>query len=416
MNALAQNADQTPRHLNRRTSQISMSATIAMSEKAASLRRSGHDIVSLSLGELDFATPDRVVRAAAAAAQAGETRYTAADGTPAVKKAVQAKLLRDNGLNYPLNQIHVASGCKQVIYNAFAATIEPGDEVILFAPYWVSYADMVEFCGGKPVIVPTSPDSGFMPDPRALKAVLGPRTRWVLLNSPNNPTGAVYDPGLLASLAKIVAEWPDVQILSDEIYEHLIYEGEHRSPATLCPELQSRILVVNGVSKAYAMTGWRIGFAAGPEWLISGMAKVQSQTAGSSNSIAQAATAEALTGDQSLISEWRGALQRRRDLMIGILEESPRLRVIKGAGAFYVYADVSRCIGARTPQGQTIADDNGLANYLLESAGVATVAGDAFGMSPYLRLSFALDEAQIGKACRRIVSALANLVPAEETK
>lgn len=398
------------RHLNSRTDKINMSATIAMSERAARLRLAGKDIISLSLGELDFETPQRVVDAALAAARAGQTRYTAADGNPAVKQAVRAKLLRDNGLDYPAAQIHVASGCKQVIYNAMAATLEPGDEVILFSPYWVSYAEMVEFCGGRPVIVETTAENGFLPDPRALAAVLGPKTRWIILNSPNNPTGAVYSGELLQALADVALSCPAAMVMSDEIYEHLVYDGRHVSIANVAPAILPRLLVVNGVSKAYAMTGWRIGFGAGPRWLIDGMAKVQSQTAGSSNSIAQAAATEALAGDQNLVPLWCGMMHKRRDRMLDDLAATDRLRPIRGAGAFYVFADASRCIGAMTRAGTTIRSDTELAEYLLDAAGVATIPGVAFGASPYLRLSFTLDEERIETACRRIASACNQLV------
>lgn len=395
--------------LNRRTTQISLSATIAMSERAAQLRREGRDVVSLSLGELDFATPPRIIDAAQAAALVGETRYTAADGGPRIKEAVRQKLQRDNGLDYPHAQIHVASGCKQVIYNALAATLEPGDEVVMFSPYWVSYSEMVEFCGGRAVVVPTSAATGFMPDPQALAAALTPRTRWVFLNSPNNPTGAVYAGELLAELAQIILAGSQALILSDEIYEHLVYDGRHVSTANAAPASLPRLLIVNGVSKAYAMTGWRIGFGAGPQWLIEGMAKVQSQTAGSSSSLAQAAAAEALSGDQGLLPAWRDLLRRRRDRMAKLLAATDRLRAVPGAGAFYIFADASRAIGAVTPNGTRIASDGDLAEYLLDAANVATVPGAAFGASPYLRLSFALAEKRIDTACRRIVAACTDL-------
>jgi aspartate aminotransferase len=395
--------------LNRRTAQISLSATIAMSERAAQLRREGRDVISLSLGELDFATPPRIVDAAHAAALAGETRYTAADGGPRIKAAIRQKLQRDNGLDYPEANLHVASGCKQVIYNALAATLEPGDEVVMFAPYWVSYSEMVEFCGGRPVIVPTTAATGFMPDPQALATALTPRTRWMFLNSPNNPTGAVYPSDLLAELAQVTLTNSKALILSDEIYEHLVYDGRHVSTATADPAALPRLLIVNGVSKAYAMTGWRIGFGAGPRWLIDGMAKVQSQTAGSSNSLAQAAAAEALSGDQGLIPAWRGLLRQRRDRMAKLLAATNRLRARPGAGAFYIFADVSGAIGAVTPNGKRIENDSDLADYLLDAANVAVVPGAAFGASPYLRFSFALAEKRLDTACRRIVAACNDL-------
>lgn len=393
--------------LGRRVRAIKLSPTIAMSERAARMREAGTDVVSMAVGELDFDTPAHVVESAHAAAKRGFTRYTAPDGAAFLKDAVREKLLRDNDLSFGREEIHVASGCKQVIHNAFAATLDPGDEVVIFTPSWVSYIDIVEFCGGTPVIVETRPEEGFLPDPARLTAALTPRTKWVLLNSPNNPTGAVYPADLLAEFADVVAAHPRAMVMADEIYEHLVYDDAPRQSFLIAaPGLRARTLIVNGVSKSYAMTGWRVGFAAGPRWLIEAMACVQSQTAGSSNSPAQAAAATALTGDQSDIARWRKALEKRRDLAMEILRRSSRLEARAPAGAFYVYADVSRCIGAVTPTGATLPDDDAVAEYLLESAHVATVAGSAFAFSPFIRLSFALDERRIAVACERIVAAL----------
>ncbi len=396
--------------LSNRVRQIRMSATIAMAERAATLKHAGKDIISLALGELDFATPRHVIDAAHNAAQNGFTRYTAPDGAPIVKEAVREKLRRDNSLVYGTNEIHVAAGCKQVIYNALASTINPGDEVIVFSPYWVSYVDMVEFCGGIPRVVATDFESGFLPDPAALAKSMSHRTKWVLLNSPNNPTGAVYPRELLAQLAAVAGASPNTLILSDEIYEHLVFDGNtSTSLGTIAPELRDRSLIVNGVSKSYAMTGWRIGFAAGPEWLIRSMAKVQSQTAGNASSISQAAAAAAMTGDQNFIPIWRSALQRRRDAALEILRGSPWLRVPQVPGAFYIFVDVARCIGAYTPQRRILETDLDFADYILDEAGVAVVAGGAFGASPYVRLSFALDDQRLREACRRIVVACDSL-------
>ncbi|TVR06250.1 MAG: pyridoxal phosphate-dependent aminotransferase [Salinarimonadaceae bacterium] len=393
--------------LGRRVLGIKLSPTIAMSERAARMREAGKDVISMAVGELDFDTPAHVVESADAAAKRGFTRYTAPDGAPFVKDAVREKFLRDNDLSFGREEIHVASGCKQVIHNAFAATLDPGDEVVIFTPSWVSYIDIVEFCGGTPVVVETRPEEGFLPDPAGLEAALTPRTKWVLLNSPNNPTGAVYPAALLARLADVVAAHPRAMVMSDEIYEHLVFDRAPRqSFMVAAPALRPRTLIVNGVSKTYAMTGWRVGFAAGPRWLIDAMACVQSQTAGSSNSPAQAAAATALTGDQSEIPRWRQVLERRRDLAMEILRRCGRLDVRAPGGAFYIYADVSRCIGAITPGGATLADDDAVAEYLLDAAHVATVAGSAFAFSPFVRLSFALDEGRIAAACERIVAAL----------
>jgi aspartate aminotransferase len=398
------------RLLSRRVHGIKLAPTIAMNERAAAMRAQGLKVISLAVGELGFDTPEHIICSADAAARRGFTRYTAPDGAAIVKDAVRLKLKRDNGLDYARDEVHVASGAKQVIHNAFAATLDPGDEVIVFTPAWVSYIDVVEFCGGGAVVVPTSMDKGFLPDPAALAAALTPRTKWLLVNSPNNPTGAVYSRELQAELAAIIARHPLAMIMSDEIYEHLTYDGVRHVPMVeAAPALRDRILIVNGVSKSYAMTGWRIGFGAGPEPLIDAMARVQSQTAGSSNSIAQAAAADAMTGDQSLLPAWREIMQRRRDLALGILRRSNRLVVAPPPGAFYLYADISPCIGARTLRGDVLIDDVAVADYLLEAAHVATVPGAAFAQSPFIRLSFALDDADIAEACNRIVTALAAL-------
>jgi aspartate aminotransferase len=401
--------------LSRRVRSMKLAPTIAMSERAARMREAGLDVISLAVGEPDFDTPLHIIEGAYAAARRGFTRYTAPDGSPLVKDAVREKMLRDNGLSFTRGEIHVASGCKQVIYNAFAATLDPGDEVVIFAPSWVSYIDVVEFCGGTPVVVETRLEKGFLPDPRALAAAIGAKTKWVLLNSPNNPTGAVYPASLLAEIAAVVARHPSAMIMSDEIYEHLTFDGNrHVSMLEAAPQLRARTLLVNGVSKSYAMTGWRIGFAAGPEWLIEGMARVQSQTAGSSNSIAQAAAATAMTGDQSELPRWRAIMERRRDQALEILRGSNRLVVFRPTGAFYIYADVSRCIGAAAPDGRILREDAAVAEYILEAAHVATVPGAAFAMSPFVRLSFALDEERVADACMRIFAALNRLTGPED--
>lgn len=392
------------------------SPTIAMSQRAAAMRSSGIDVITMSLGEPDFDTPARIVEAAHAAARSGFTRYTAADGAPVVKNAVRQKLVRDNRLDYAPAEIHVASGCKQVIHNAFAATLDPGDEVVVFTPCWVSYMDIIEFCGGVPIVVPTYPESGFLPDAAALRAAIGPRTKWVLLNSPNNPTGAVYPAALLRDIAAVLADHPQLLVMSDEIYEHLVYEpARHVSILEVAPQLRDRVLLVNGVSKTYSMTGWRIGFAAGPAWLIEAMGCVQSQTAGNSCSVAQAAAAEAMTGDQSLLPSWLALFHSRRDRALSVLRESQRIAVTCPAGAFYIYVDVGPCIGARTPQGAVLRDDTAVVEYLLLEAHVAAVPGVAFAMSPFLRLSFALDEDRVAQGCRRIVEALDKLTLAPGT-
>jgi len=395
--------------LSQRVRSLSVSATIAMAERAKALREAGRDAISLSLGELDFNTPEAIIDAASEAAKKGFTRYTAADGAPLIKRAIIEKFARENRVTYAMDEIHVASGAKQVIYNAMAATLDPGDEVVVFTPYWVSYVEQVAFLGGTPVIVPTTIESGFVPDVAALERVMSSRTKWVLINTPNNPSGAVYPPEVLKRLAEVVARYPRAMILSDEIYEHLAYDGVRHVPMLDCaPDLRERILTVNGVSKTYAMTGWRLGYAAGPAPLIEAMAKVQSQTSGNTSSLSQAGAAAALTGDQSLVAVWRTELQARRDAMLAGLRLAPRLRVPDVAGAFYAYVDVSGCLGARTPQGNILKTDLDVATYFLD-ADVAVVPGEAFGMSPFVRLSFALDRARVGEACRRIVAACERL-------
>lgn len=407
-----QTADHThrPVPLSRRVQSIKMSPTIAMNERAALLRKGGRDVISLSVGELDFNTPEPIIEAAHAAAQRGFTRYTAADGAPLVKDAVRLKLQRDNGLSYRNEEVHVASGAKQVIFNALMARLDPGDEVIIFSPYWVSYPDAVSFCGGVPVIVETRLENGFLPDPKTLQSAITDRTRMVFINSPNNPTGAVYPASLLKVLAEVLEPYPDIVILSDEIYEHLLFGGaRHGSIVAMAPWLRERALIVNGVSKSYAMTGWRIGFAAGPEWLIEAMSRVQSQTSSNASSISQAAAAEAMTGDQHLVPAWRAILEKRREIAAAELARSLRLKTFLPEGAFYLFIDASRCIGAATPSGSVLTTDGDVAEYLLEAAHVAVVPGEAFGASPYLRLSFAVDESRLVEACRRIVAACAEL-------
>jgi len=393
--------------ISARVRRMSVSPTIAMSTRAAELRARGIDVISLAVGEPDFDTPAHIIEAAHRAAKAGKTRYTAADGGPEVKAAAIEKFRRENGLTFTPEQIHVASGAKQVIYNAFAATLEPGDEVVIFTPTWVSYIDVVEFCGGRAVIVPTSAQDGFQPSTQALAAAISPRTRWVLLNSPNNPTGAVWPEPTIAALLDVVRAHPGVLVMSDEIYEQLVFDG-HRPTclAALAPDLAARMLVVNGVSKTYAMTGWRIGYAAGPEWLTSAMAKVQSQTASSPCTPAQFAAAEAITSDQSLVGQWRSIMATRRDIALRILQDCTRLSIVVPHGAFYIFPGVGACLGLRTPQGQTLENDTQICEYLLDAAKVATVPGAAFHASPFVRLSFALDESRITEACRRIVQAL----------
>ena len=396
--------------LSLRVDAMTTSPTIARSQRANAMRATGTDVISMAVGEPDFATPSRIVDAAHAAARSGFTRYTAPDGAPVIKGAVRQKLIRDNHLAYSHDEIHVASGCKQVIHNGFAATLNPGDEVIVFAPCWVSYIDIIEFCGGVAVVLPTQANTSFAPDAELFRAAITPRTKWVLLNSPNNPTGAVYSRRVIEDLAAVLAPHPDILVMSDEIYERLVYGGvRHTSILEVAPDLRDRVALINGVSKTYSMTGWRIGYAAGPAWLIEAMGRVQSQTTGSSCSVSQAAAAEAMNGDQSEVAEWVAIFKRRRDRAMAVLQTSSRIRVVRPDGAFYLFLDVSLCVGARAPDGEILVNDTAVVEYLLNSANVATVPGIAFAMQNYLRLSFALDEDRVAEGCQRIVEALDKL-------
>ena len=387
---------------------ISPSPTIAVTNKAAELKAAGHDIIGLGAGEPDFDTPDFVKEAAIAAIRAGETKYTAVDGTPELKKAVQAKFKRDNALDYGLDQISVNVGGKQTIFNAMVATLDPGDEVVIPAPYWVSYPDIVQFCGAKPVIVPCGIERNFKLDPAALDAAITPRTKWLILNSPSNPTGAAYSRAELQALADVLLGHPHVFILTDDMYEHIVYDGfEFSTIAEVDPRLYPRTLTVNGASKAYAMTGWRIGFAGGPAPIIKAMAKIQSQSTSNPCSIAQAAVTAALNGPQDFLAERNAAFVGRRDLVVSMLNQASGLVCPRPEGAFYVYPDCSGLIGKTTPKGRLLADDEAVAAYFLEDHGVAVVHGAAFGLSPAFRISYATDSKTLEDACARIQKACA---------
>lgn len=391
---------------------LKVSPTIAMSQRAAEMRRTGIDVVNLSVGEPETPTPSHIIDAAHEAALAGQTRYTAPDGHQRVKQAVQTKLRRENGLEYELTEISVVSGCKQVLFNAMAATINPGDEVVIIAPYWVSYADMVTYHGGIPVIINTQQDNSFEPDPVKIENAITERTKWLFINSPNNPTGAVYSEDLLSEIGRICERHPHIMLLSDEIYEHLVYDNKrHLSVATALPHLRARILLVNGLSKAYSMTGWRVGYGAGPAWLIGAIARVQSQSAGSSNLPAQFAAVAALEGDQSSLAPNRDHLLLRRDLAMEILGTSDRMKIKPLSGTFYLYADISACMGTIAPDGTEILTDKHLSDHLLDTAHVATVPGVEFGCSPFIRLSYAVGLSDLGRACEAIVAACAALEP-----
>lgn len=382
---------------------ISPSPTLAMSQKARDLKAHGRDVISLSAGEPDFDTPQHVKDAAIDAIRRGETKYTAVDGIAELKAAVAAKFKRDNNLTYSAKQITVAPGGKAVIYNAIMASMNDGDEAVIPAPYWVSYPDIVELAGGKPIIVKTDEADGFLLRPEALERAITPRTKWFIFNSPSNPTGGVYDRNTLRAIADVLLKHPQVMILSDDIYEHLLYDGRKFSTiAEVEPRLFGRTLTVNGASKAYAMTGWRIGFAGGPDPLISAMAKIMSQSTTNACSISQWAVVAALNGDHSFLDERNAAFIARRDRVVEMLNDANGLSCRTPAGAFYVYPSCAGAIGKTAPSGKKIATDEDFALELLEAEGVAVVFGAAFGLSPYFRISYAASMAELEEACRRI--------------
>ena len=393
-----------------RLARIKPSPTLAVAAKAKALKAAGRDILDLGLGEPDFDTPDFVKDAAIAAMKAGQTKYTVVDGTPELKKAIIAKFKRENNLDYAPDQISVGTGGKQILFNAILASVNPGDEVIIPAPYWVSYPDMVLFAEGTPVIVQCAQQSGFKMTGEQLEKAITPKTKWVILNSPSNPTGAAYTKAEMKALTDVLVKHPHVHVMTDDIYEHLVYDGfEFMTPAALEPSLYDRTLTVNGVSKAYSMTGWRIGYAAGPANLIKAMALLQSQSTSNPSSISQAAAVGALNGDQSFLDGWRKAYTERRDLVVGGLNKAPGISCPKPEGAFYVYASCEGCIGKETPDGKVIGNDEDFVTYLLESEGVACVHGAAFGLSPYFRISYATSNKVLEDACARIARATSAL-------
>ena len=382
---------------------VKPSATIAVTTKSAELKRAGHDVIGLGAGEPDFDTPDNIKDAAIDAIRTGKTKYTPADGIPELKEAICAKFARENGLTYKPSQVHVAPGGKPVIYNALLATLNPGDEVIVPAPYWVSYPEMVLMAGGEPVIAPCGPNSNYKLTPEALDAVITPRTRWIILNSPSNPTGAAYTKAELRGLAEVLLRHPHVWILTDDMYEHLVYDDfDYWTIAQVEPALYDRTLTMNGVSKAYAMTGWRIGYAAGPEKLIKAMGKVISQTTSNPCSISQYAAVEALNGPQDFMAERRAVYQQRRDMVVAGLNKCAGLHCPTPEGAFYVYPSCAGVIGKTAPSGNVIKTDEDFATELLETEKVAVVFGAAFGMSPAFRISYATSTKALTEALARI--------------
>ncbi|NHN88490.1 pyridoxal phosphate-dependent aminotransferase [Acetobacter conturbans] len=386
-------------------------ATIEMARRARELKAEGHDIISLALGEPDFATPAAAVEAAHQAALAGKTKYPPVDGTPELKAAVARKFSRENGLDFAQDELLVCNGGKQVIFNAFMATINPGDEVVVPAPYWVSYPLIARMFGGVPVHPVCDETDGFSLRPERLAAVMTARTKWLVLNFPNNPTGGICSEEDMKGIAEVLRDYPDVWILSDEIYEHLVFDGNRfTSFAAIAPDLRDRVLTMNGVAKAYAMTGWRVGYAGGPKRLIAAMRAVQSNATSGVCTVAQAAAAAALDGPPDLIREMVTTYERRRDLMVSGLREIPGVTCAKPAGAFYVYPGITGLIGRKTPGGRVLDTDTAFCMALLEEAHVATVPGSAFGLAPYVRLSCATADTVLDEALKRIARFIASLV------
>jgi aspartate aminotransferase len=394
-----------------RLSAIKPSPTIAVTQKAAELKAQGRDVIGLGAGEPDFDTPDNIKAAAKAAIDRGETKYTAPAGTPALRKAICAKFKRENDLDYTPEQVTVGVGGKGLIFNAFMATINPGDEVIVPAPYWVSYPDIALMFGGVPVFVPCPQESGFKLRPEDLERAITPKTKWLVLNSPSNPTGAAYTRDELKALTDVLLRHPQVWVMADDMYEHLVYDGfAFFTPAQVEPRLIDRTLTLNGVSKAYAMTGWRVGYGAGPLPLIKAINTIQSQSVTHTSSISQAAAVEALTGPQDFIPVNAGIFKQRRDLVVGMLNDCPGIACAVPEGAFYVFPSCAGAIGKTTPTGKAIANDTDFVSALLEAEGVAVVQGAAFGLEPYFRISYATSTAALTEACKRIQRFCASLV------
>lgn len=393
-----------------RLNKVKPSPTLAMTRLALELKAAGKNVIALAAGEPDFDTPEFVKEGAAAAMKRGDTKYTAVDGTPALKNAIIEKFKRENGLTYKPSQITVANGGKQVIYNAIMATVSPGDEVIIPAPYWVSYPDIVNLAEGTPVFVATKAENGFKLTADELEKAITPKTKWLILNSPSNPSGAALTKAELRALADVLLRHPQVWVLADDIYEHLVYDGfEFATIAQIEPKLYDRTLTMNGVSKSYNMTGWRIGYAGGPEALIKKMGEIQGHSTSNPSSISQAAAVAALTGPQEFMKTQLESFRARRDMVVALLNECDGITCAKPEGAFYVYPSCAGVIGRKTPEGKVLATDEDFAVYLLESEGVAAVAGTGFGLSPYMRISYATSAELLQDACARIKRACAKL-------
>ncbi|WP_462380968.1 pyridoxal phosphate-dependent aminotransferase [Pseudomonas sp. Marseille-QA0892] len=391
---------------------VGVSEILKITERANALKRGGADLLVLGAGEPDFDTPDHIKEAAAQAIRDGYTKYTVLDGAPDTKEAVRNKFERENGLVYAQEEITVSAGAKQVIYNAMMATLNPGDEVIIPAPFWVTYADIVSLIGGRPIVLPCREADGFRLTPDALEAAITPRTRWVMFNSPSNPSGAAYGAEHYRPLLDVLLRHPQVWLMVDDMYEHILYDGfAFGTPAALEPGLRDRTLTINGVSKAYAMTGWRIGYAGGPRSLIQAMAAVQSQVTSCPSSVSQRAAIAALNGPQEIVRERCEQFRQRRDHVVDALNAISGLSARRPEGAFYVFANCAGVLGRRTPSGERIDTDVAYARYLMEHGGVAVVPGTAFGLAPYFRVSYATSMAVLTEACQRIGRATQALVP-----
>lgn len=393
------------------------SPTFAAAGRVKQLLAEGRDIIDFTLGEPDFDTPEHIKAAAITAIQNGETKYTPVDGTMALKKAICSKLKQQNGLDYDVTEVGANSGGKQTIYNAIMATVDEGDEVIIPAPYWVSYADIVMLAGGKPVIIECTQENAFKLTPQQLENAITPRTKWIIINSPSNPCGAAYTATELMALVEVLKKHEQVLIMSDDLYEHVTYDNfKFTNVVMLAPELKSRTLIVNGVSKAYAMTGWRLGYGAGPKWLIDAMRNLQSQINSNPSSISQAAAVAALTGDHKVVHERTREFQGRRDATAKWLNEIPGVKCHVPEGSFYLFPSVEGFIGMCTPDGKKLVDDTELTLYLLDSVGVAVVMGSAFGMPGFVRISYATSLDKLEDGCKRMKQALGNLRPANGEK
>ena len=389
---------------------VKPSPTLAVTAKARELKAAGKDVISLGAGEPDFDTPDNIKEAAIKAIRDGKTKYTNVEGIPELKDAICKKFKRENGLDYKPSQAFVAPGGKKVLFNAMMATLNPGDEVVIPAPYWVSYPDIVLLAGGQPVYAEAGIETGFKLSPETLEAAITPKTKWLIFNHPSNPTGAAYSRAELKGLTDVLMRHPHVWVLSDDMYEHLVYDGfEFSTPAQVEPGLYERTLTMNGVSKAYAMTGWRIGYCAGPEPLIKAMTKLQSQTTSNPTSISQWASVEALNGPQDFLKVRAQSFKERRDLVVALLNQAKGIQCPTPEGAFYVYPSCAGLIGKRTKAGKVLGNDEDVVTALLEDEGVAVVHGAAFGLSPYFRISYATSKGDLEESCRRIQRFCSNL-------